>query len=162
MIDEKIIKDLKNNFEAIKPFIGRLMNVRERQMVQEAINNIEEDLIIVQQPINKVTDLIDDMGLPARLKGYNYVRDAIVMLIEDDESDRKSMAWLYPEVANRHGTTWRGVEGAINRVIESAWNEQDGPEKIKNILKGSIESEKKPSAKVFILAVANRIQLNSI
>ena len=166
MTDRRIVKELQSNIEDIKPFIGRLITIRDRQMVKEKMKQIDDlihSLLTVEQPINRVTDVMDDMGIPNHLKGYDYIREAVILLIED-KTYRKSITYrLYPDIAKKYETTWRGVERAIQTAIESVWQKQDRAEEIKSILGGRISiSKKRPTNKKFLLAVADKIRLNSI
>ena len=73
----------------------------------------------------QVTDIIHQIGVPAHIKGYQYLRDAILMAIEDDQIINAVTKRLYPAVAKRHGTTSSRVERAIRHAIEVAWDRGD-------------------------------------
>ncbi len=73
----------------------------------------------------RVTEIIHQIGVPAHIKGYQYLRDAILMAIEDDEIINAVTKRLYPEVAKKHGTTSSRVERAIRHAIEVAWDRGD-------------------------------------
>lgn len=65
----------------------------------------------------KVTNVIHNVGVPANIKGYQYLRDAILMTINDNEMINAVTKQLYPEVAKRHKTTSSRVERAIRHAI---------------------------------------------
>ncbi len=73
----------------------------------------------------RVTDIIHQIGVPAHIKGYQYLRDAILMAIEDDGIINAVTKRLYPSVAKKHGTTSSRVERAIRHAIEVAWDRGD-------------------------------------
>lgn len=73
----------------------------------------------------KVTEIIHQIGVPAHIKGYQYLRDSILMAIEDEEIINAVTKRLYPTVAKKHGTTSSRVERAIRHAIEVAWDRGD-------------------------------------
>lgn len=73
----------------------------------------------------RVTEIIHQIGVPAHIKGYQYLRDAILMAIEDDDIINAVTKRLYPAVAKKHGTTSSRVERAIRHAIEVAWDRGD-------------------------------------
>ncbi|WP_322175950.1 sporulation transcription factor Spo0A [Acutalibacter caecimuris] len=73
----------------------------------------------------KVTDILHQIGVPAHIKGYHYLRDAIIMAIEDPEIINAVTKQLYPNVAKRYATTSSRVERAIRHAIEVAWDRGD-------------------------------------
>ncbi len=72
-----------------------------------------------------VTDIIHQIGVPAHIKGYNYLRDAIMLVIENTEMINSVTKLLYPTVAKRYQTTSSRVERAIRHAIEVAWDRGD-------------------------------------
>lgn len=70
----------------------------------------------------RVTDMIHEIGIPAHIKGYHYLRDAIIMAIEDMDVLNAITKVLYPTVAKKHQTTSSRVERAIRHAIEVAWS----------------------------------------
>ena len=73
----------------------------------------------------RVTEIIHQIGVPAHIKGYQYLRDAILMAIEDDDIINAVTKRLYPAVAKKHATTSSRVERAIRHAIEVAWDRGD-------------------------------------
>ena len=72
-----------------------------------------------------VTDIIHEIGVPAHIKGYQYLREAIILTIRDMDMINAVTKVLYPEVAKRFGTTPSRVERAIRHAIEVAWDRGD-------------------------------------
>lgn len=73
----------------------------------------------------RVTEIIHQIGVPAHIKGYQYLRDSILMAIEDDDIINSITKRLYPAVAKKHNTTSSRVERAIRHAIEVAWDRGD-------------------------------------
>ncbi|MCL2488383.1 MAG: sporulation transcription factor Spo0A [Oscillospiraceae bacterium] len=73
----------------------------------------------------RVTEIIHQIGVPAHIKGYQYLRDAILMAIEDEDIINTVTKRLYPSVAKKHQTTSSRVERAIRHAIEVAWDRGD-------------------------------------
>lgn len=85
--------------------------------------------MMAQQPVSslemQVTAIIHQIGVPAHIKGYQYLRDAILMAIDDDDIINAVTKRLYPAVAKKHNTTSSRVERAIRHAIEVAWDRGD-------------------------------------
>ena len=73
----------------------------------------------------QVTDILHQIGVPAHIKGYHYLRDSILMAVEDPEIINAVTKQLYPSVAKRYNTTSSRVERAIRHAIEVAWDRGD-------------------------------------
>ena len=72
-----------------------------------------------------VTSIIHEIGVPAHIKGYQYLREAILIAVDDMDVINAVTKVLYPEVAKRYGTTASRVERAIRHAIEVAWDRGD-------------------------------------
>ena len=72
-----------------------------------------------------VTDIIHQIGIPAHIKGYHYLREAIILSINDPEMLESITKMLYPTVAEKFSTTSSRVERAIRHAIETAWDRGD-------------------------------------
>ena len=107
-----------------------------------------------------VTDMIHEIGVPAHIKGYQYLREAIMMSVNDIEMLSSITKVLYPTIAERYDTTPSRVERAIRHAIEVAWNR--GRMETLNALFGyTINSGKgKPTNSEFIALIADRIRLS--
>lgn len=106
-----------------------------------------------------ITDIIHDIGVPAHIKGYNYLREAIGLCIKDDEFINSITKLLYPTVAKNFSTTSSRVERAIRHAIEVAWNR--GREEILTDIFGyTIDTNKgKPTNGEFIAMISDSIKL---
>ena len=83
----------------------------------------EEKRIAKEYNLEKdVTDMIHEIGVPAHIKGYQYLREAIMMSVEDVEMLNSITKILYPSIAKKYQTTPSRVERAIRHAIEVAWS----------------------------------------
>jgi len=106
-----------------------------------------------------VTSIIHDIGVPAHIKGYQYLREAIMMTVEDMEVINAVTKVLYPEVAKKFGTTASRVERAIRHAIEVAWDRGD-LETLQKYFGYTVSNAKgKPTNSEFIAMIADRLQL---
>ena len=106
-----------------------------------------------------VTDFIHELGVPAHIKGYQYIRSAIMMVVENMDLLNFITKQLYPEIAKAYGTTASRVERAIRHSIEVAWS-RGKPEIMNEIFGYTIHTGKgKPTNSEFIAMVADRIRL---
>lgn len=106
-----------------------------------------------------ITDIIHDIGVPAHIKGYNYLRNAIGLCIHDDEFINSITKMLYPTVAKNFSTTSSRVERAIRHAIEVAWN-RGREEVLTEIFGYTIDTNKgKPTNGEFIAMISDSIKL---
>ena len=107
----------------------------------------------------QVTEIIHQIGVPAHIKGYQYLRDAILMAIEDGEIINAVTKRLYPAVAKRHGTTSSRVERAIRHAIEVAWDRGD-VDTLNAYFGYTIHNERgKPTNSEFIAMISDKFRL---
>ena len=118
----------------------------------------------IPQPVDLesvVTEFIHELGVPAHIKGYQYIRSAIMMVIEDMELLNYITKQLYPTIAKKYKTTSSRVERAIRHSIEVAWN-RGKPETMDEIFGYTVDTGKgKPTNSEFIAMVADRIRLQT-
>lgn len=106
-----------------------------------------------------VTSVIHDLGVPAHIKGYHYIRSAIMMVVENMDMLNYITKRLYPEIAKQYQTTASRVERAIRHSIEVAWT-RGHQETMNEIFGYTIQTYKgKPTNSEFIAMVADRIRL---
>ncbi len=106
-----------------------------------------------------VTDMIHEIGVPAHIKGYQYLREAIMMAVEDIEMLNSITKILYPTIAKRFQTTPSRVERAIRHAIEVAWS-RGRMETLDALFGYTINTGKgKPTNSEFIALIADRIRL---
>ena len=109
---------------------------------------------------NTVTSVIHEIGVPAHIKGYQYLREAIIIAVNDMEVINAVTKVLYPEVAKRFGTTPSRVERAIRHAIEVAWDRGD-LETLQKYFGYTVSNTKgKPTNSEFIAMIADRLMLS--
>ena len=107
-----------------------------------------------------VTSIIHEIGVPAHIKGYQYLRDAIIMTVEDMDSINAVTKVLYPTVARHYKTTASRVERAIRHAIEVAWDRGD-LEVLQKYFGYTVSNAKgKPTNSEFIALIADRVLLS--
>ncbi len=163
-------------YYVVKPFdiellIKRIREIKFFKPNQEANNFISKD---VKQPYidisnksgNKednlealVTNIIHEVGVPAHIKGYQYLREAIMMVVKDIDVINQITKSLYPKIAVKFNTTPSRVERAIRHAIEVAWGR--GEQKtVENIFGYTISAAKgKPTNSEFIAMIADKLRL---
>ena len=156
---EKEVMDAGASYFMVKPFapellvskIRALKNMRSVSASQpkRELNNIEYI----------VTDIIHQIGIPAHIKGYHYLRTAIILSINDGEMINSVTKMLYPTVAQKYNTTSSRVERAIRHAIEIAWDRGDVD--VLNSLFGYTvhTSRGKPTNSEFIALIADKLRL---
>ena len=106
-----------------------------------------------------VTDIIHEIGVPAHIKGYQYLRDAIILSVNDMEMLNSITKILYPTIAKRHQTTPSRVERAIRHAIEVAWS-RGKMDTIDQLFGYTVSNGKgKPTNSEFIALIADKIRL---
>ncbi len=122
----------------------------EQQKQELVIRDLEQD----------VTNMIHEIGVPAHIKGYQYLREAIMMSVEDPGMISSITKILYPTIAKRFQTTPSRVERAIRHAIEVAWS-RGRMETLDALFGYTIDTGKgKPTNSEFIALIADRIRLS--
>ncbi|MBQ2718695.1 MAG: sporulation transcription factor Spo0A, partial [Clostridia bacterium] len=107
----------------------------------------------------QVTRIIHEIGIPAHIKGYQYLRTAIIMTINDNEIINSVTKVLYPSVAKRYQTTTSRVERAIRHAIEVAWDRGD-IDTLNSYFGYTIQNNRgKPTNSEFIAMIADNMRL---
>ncbi len=106
-----------------------------------------------------VTNIIHEIGVPAHIKGYQYLRDAIILSVEDGEIMCAITKRLYPAIAKKYKTTSSRVERAIRHAIEVAWS-RGKMDTIEELFGYTVSSGKgKPTNSEFVALIADKIKL---
>ena len=106
-----------------------------------------------------VTNIIHEIGVPAHIKGYQYLREAIIIAVGDMDVINAITKVLYPQVAKTFGTTPSRVERAIRHAIEVAWDRGD-LDTLQRFFGYTVSNTKgKPTNSEFIALIADRLQL---
>ena len=106
-----------------------------------------------------VTNVIHEVGVPAHIKGYQYLREAIMMVVNNIDIINQITNQLYPDIANKYNTTPSRVERAIRHAIEVAWG-RGQTDTVENIFGYTISAAKgKPTNSEFIAMIADKLRL---
>lgn len=147
-----------------KPIDLDMLTTRIRQ-IKEPIGDIGlNSRIVVSRNSEydleaRVTNILHEIGVPAHIRGYHYMRDAIIMAINDIDVLNYITKELYPTIAKKHRTTSSRVERAIRHAIEVAWS-RGRVDSINSLFGYTISSSKgKPTNSEFIALIADRLRL---
>jgi two-component system response regulator (stage 0 sporulation protein A) len=106
-----------------------------------------------------VTKILHELGVPSHIKGYQYIREGIMLLYDNPEMVGGITKELYPEIASKFDTTVSRVERAIRHAIEVSWNRGDW-DLMDEIFGHSVDIDKaKPTNSEFIVTVADKLRL---
>lgn len=171
MSQERIIQkaiDLGAEYYIVKPFDMDSVANRIRQLKTQVTGNnskIRPSIAIngsLSNPINleaKVTNILHEIGVPAHIRGYNYMREAIIMAVNDVDVLNYITKELYPSIAKKCNTTPSRVERAIRHAIEVAWS-RGKVDAIDNLFGYTVNNHKgKPTNSEFIALIADRLRL---
>ncbi len=151
--DYCILKPL--NYPALAERIRRLLRARELPKAKITSAETKEDVELEAQ----VTKIIHQIGVPAHIKGYQYLRFAIIMTVNDSDIINSVTKILYPSVAKRYQTTSSRVERAIRHAIEVAWDRGD-VDVLNSYFGYTIQNSRgKPTNSEFIAMIADNLRL---
>lgn len=160
--------ELGADYYIVKPFsfdvlLQRIRQLagREKQFCQPAAANSAKRNSYAQKSDLEIeiTNMIHEIGVPAHIKGYQYLRDAIMMVVDDMDLLSAVTKELYPAIAKKNNTTPSRVERAIRHAIEVAWN-RGRVETINNLFGYTVAEDKgKPTNSEFIAIISDKIRL---
>lgn len=152
----------------MKPFeneiiLNRIRNLKKKEKtseIEKIISYESRSDYIGRNLENDVTNIIHEIGIPAHIKGYWFVRDAIMMAVEDINMLNSITKILYPTIAKNHQTTPSRVERAIRHAIEVAWS-RGRTDVLDELFGYTIDSGKgKPTNSEFIALISDKIRLD--
>lgn len=154
------------NYYIMKPFnhtilLDRIKSIRKKPAVFEKKNeeSIQEVSSRRENLESRVTNMLHEIGIPAHIKGYHYLRDAIMMAVNDMDVLNAITKILYPTVAKKYRTTSSRVERAIRHAIEVAWS-RGKLDTLDELFGYTVSTGKgKPTNSEFIALIADTIQL---
>ena len=168
--------NLGAQYYILKPFKMDVLMKRIRELVdkpaakqvsQVAIKEPKTNYVDISSEASKedvlevkVTNIIHEIGVPAHIKGYQYLRDGIMMVVNNIEVINQITKQLYPDLAKKYRTTPSRVERAIRHAIEVAWN-RGQIETVESIFGYTVNSNKgKPTNSEFIAMIADKLRLD--
>ena len=152
-VDHFILKPF--NLEILADRVMSCFSAKSISNIDTSTNGLSKELDLEI----RITNLIHDIGVPAHIKGYQYLREAITLTINDMGILNAVTKILYPSVAKKFQTTSSRVERAIRHAIEVAWDRGD-VEMIQKIFGYTISTSKgKPTNSEFISILSDRLRL---
>lgn len=132
----------------------------KQQKLQQSNMTLEQKQFLFESTLeNDVTKMIREIGIPAHIKGYQYIREGIMMSVKDPEILNYITKFLYPTIAKKYHTTTSSVERAIRHAIEVAWN-RGKFEAMEELFGYNMNSSKaKPTNSEFIALIADKFRL---
>jgi two-component system response regulator (stage 0 sporulation protein A) len=159
--------ELGASYFVLKPFDMEVLTIRIRQVAQSTAhpvikpmqNAIGSTAVKTKSLDQEITAIIHEIGIPAHIKGYMYLREAITMVYHDIELLGSITKILYPELAKKYNATPSRVERAIRHAIEVAWS-RGNMNSIGQMFKYTVSQCKaKPTNSEFIAMVADKLRL---
>lgn len=154
----------------LKPFDLDYLGKRIRSLMEDMSSSIPAQFTSSASPVvttvgaglnlfSEVTTMMHQIGIPAHVKGYQYIRDAILMVVEDVSLLGAVTKELYPGIAKKHDTAPSRVERGIRHAIELAW-ERGNTDTLKRIFGYSMDIERqKPTNSEFIALLADKFRI---
>jgi len=157
--------ELGADYYILKPFDLEVLNTRIKQLLEgtptQPRSHISPNIQTRKLDV-EVTNIIHQMGVPAHVKGYQYLRDAIIMVINQVNLLGAVTKELYPMIAEKYQTTPSRVERAIRHAIELAWD-RGNIEMMNRFFGYTINIERgKPTNSEFIAMVADKLRIGKI
>lgn len=155
---DMIIKQVSNlgiKYFMLKPFEMKDLESRIRKLMDGSFTPVQKnnDLKI------SLTKLLHELGMPSHIKGYEYIREGIMLLYNDPSIIGGITKELYPEIAEKYNTSVSRVERAIRHAIEVSWN-RGNLDLMEEVFGHSVDYDKaKPTNSEFIVTVADKLKL---
>lgn len=172
---DRVTEDAFNlgaDYYIMKPFDENMIISRIKRARKTELNKKQEQPQVFSATVEKkvekteadletdVTEIIHEVGVPAHIKGYQYLRDAIVMSVKDMDMLNSITKVLYPTIAKKYQTTPSRVERAIRHAIEVAWS-RGRMDTLDDMFGYTINRGKgKPTNSEFIALITDRIRLD--
>lgn len=142
--------------ESLERVINSLYIANDTVKKMEIVSSDESDEAVI-----KVTNMLHSLGIPSHIKGYNYIRDGILKILNNSRLVGSITKELYPEIAGSYNTTASRVERAIRHAIEVSWVRGDY-HKMEELFGNSVDVDRsKPTNAEFIVTLADRLKIDS-
>lgn len=152
--------ELGADYYILKPFDLEVLGTRIRQLAKGSIKTVQNPVKARNLDV-EVTKIIHQMGVPAHIKGYQYLRDAIMLVIDDVSLLGAVTKELYPMIAEKYHTTPSRVERAIRHAIELAWD-RGNVDMMNRFFGYTINVERgKPTNSEFIAMIADKLRIQA-
>ncbi len=145
----------------LKPFELQLL---EKRIISIVTNTLSDGQILQYESIElqkQTTKIIHELGVPSNLKGYNYLREGIILVYNDPNLAHKITTSLYPKIADKYASTVSRVERSMRHAIEVSWNRGNW-DMMEEIFGYSVSIDKsKPTNSEFIVTIADCLRLQN-
>lgn len=133
-------------------------NPNQTKVIKDIIEYINDNNIISIEPTESIiTKLLHDLGLPSNIKGYDYIKEGIIISYNNPHNISFTRD-VYPIIANKYKSTSKNVERAIRHAIDISWNRGNW-DLMEEIFGYSINQEKaKPTNKEYILTIVDNLK----
>jgi two-component system response regulator (stage 0 sporulation protein A) len=149
--------DIPYEAKKVRDAIDNAVKSRKNNNYEKLTEEVEDNTVLEAV----VTDIIHEIGVPAHIKGYQYLRSAILMAVTDMDILNSITKQLYPSIAEEYNTTSSRVERAIRHAIEVAWG-RGKMDTINELFGYTINAGKgKPTNSEFIALIADKIRLDN-
>ena len=159
---EREVSEAGASYFLIKPFDYDMLTDRIKTLTNDGLSLVRRNQLTPMDEIDlevMVTEILHQIGVPAHIKGYHYLRTSIMLAIEDKEMINHITKELYPTVAKHYKTTATRVERAIRHAIEVAWDRGD-VDVLSSYFGYTIHNQKgKPTNSEFVAMIADKICL---
>lgn len=153
---EDVLRKVSNygvKYVLLKPFSLEDLDKRILESNKKVIINNERNIKI------SLTKLLHELGVPSHIKGYQYIREGIMILYNNPNIIGGITKELYPEIADKYKTTVSRVERAIRHAIEVSWN-RGNLDFMDEVFGHSVDYDKaKPTNSEFLVTVADKLKL---
>lgn len=160
---EKEMLDAGAGYYFLKPFDVNTMAERIIQLSgwrNESTPLVVKNNVVTDSELElMITEIIHQIGVPAHIKGYHYLREAIILSVKNSETVNSVTKLLYPTVAKTYSTTASRVERAIRHAIEVAWDRGD-IDVLNSYFGYTIQNDRgKPTNSEFIAMISDKLRL---
>ncbi len=135
------------------------MSILEQRVLDLAAEASEDTLAKLGKIEAEVSNILHDLGIPAHVRGYNFIRDGVIMIYESEGFVTSLTKEIYPKVASKYNTTPSRVERAIRHAIEISWSRGD-IKLMEEIFGNSVDFERsRPTNAEFLSGIADRFKI---
>lgn len=157
----KRTRELNVAYYMLKPFELGVLEKRIKMIVENEISEEEHIDFELSDLQKRITKIIHELGVPSNLKGYNYLREGIILVYYDPTLAHQITKVLYPKIANKFISTESRVERSMRHAIEVSWNRGNW-DMMEDIFGYSVSIDKaKPTNSEFIVTIADLLRLEN-
>ncbi|MGN0496821.1 MAG: sporulation transcription factor Spo0A [Lachnospiraceae bacterium] len=143
----------------LERILERYYKAQQVKLKRAGMTEEQKQFLFDSELEKDITNLIREIGIPAHIKGYQYIREGIIMSVKDPEMLNYITKFLYPTIASKYKTTTSSVERAIRHAIEVAWN-RGKLDSMEELFGYNVNSGKgKPTNSEFIALLADKFRL---